>query len=82
MKAAKETVVVEMSPTAKGRTLVEQIAAKRSAFPLQEFADLMGLDYNTIYDMTRDGRLPAMRIGSSIRLDPKTIAEWLRERTS
>lgn len=71
---------VEM-PT-EGMTIVEQIAAKRSAFSLKEFAKLVGIDYNTAYDMTRDGRLPVMRVGSALRLDPKTTADWLRRRTT
>ena len=65
-----------------GKTIVEQIAEKRCAFSLKEFAQMTGIGYQTAFDMARDGRLPVMRIGSSIRLDPKTIARWLQERTS
>jgi excisionase family DNA binding protein len=75
----KKAVVMEM-PT--GKTIVEQIAERRSALSLKEFAEMTGISYNTAFDMATDGRLPVMRIGSSIRLDPKTTAQWLRERTS
>jgi hypothetical protein len=62
------------------KTIIEIIAAKTSAFPLKEFASLTGIAYSTAWDMVRDGRLSAMWIGSSIRLDPKKTAEYLRQR--
>jgi excisionase family DNA binding protein len=77
----KKSAVVEM-PAPGGKTIAEQIAEKRSALSLQEFAQLVGISYRTVFDMASDGRLPVMRIGSSLRLDPKTTAEWVRERTS
>jgi excisionase family DNA binding protein len=64
------------------KTVTERIAAKRSAFSLKEFAEMLGISYRAAFEMTTDGRLPAMRIGSSIRLDPKTTADWLRQRTT
>jgi excisionase family DNA binding protein len=75
----KPPVVVEM-PSAK--TIVERIAEKRCAFSLKEFAEITGISYRSAFDMVTDGRLPAMRIGSSIRLDPKTTAQWLHERST
>jgi excisionase family DNA binding protein len=81
--SSKETVIAEMPNGAKPKTIVEKIAAKRSAFPLKEFAELMNIEYGTAHQMAKDGRLPGvMRVGSSIRLDPATIADWLRQRTS
>jgi hypothetical protein len=77
----KKSEVVEM-PTPAGKTIVEQIAERRSAFTLKEFAQIIGISYHAAFDMATDGRLPVMRIGSSIRLDPKTTAQWLRDRTS
>jgi excisionase family DNA binding protein len=77
-----KTKVAEAPTVIEPKSIVEQIASMRSAFSLHVFADKTGIDYNTAYDMYRDGRLPGMKIGSSIRLDPKTIAEWLRARTS
>ncbi len=75
----KKAVVAE---TPQGKTIVEQIAGKRNAFPLTEFAELTGISYKTAFTMATDGRLPVMRIGSSIRCDPKVVSDWLRERMS
>lgn len=82
MTRLKEKNVVQMEPPSAGKTIVEQIAEKTAAFTLQGFSQLIGISYKTAFAMATDGRLPAMRIGSSIRLDPKITAEWLRKRTS
>lgn len=81
MPQVKKREVVEM-PSPAGKTIVEQIAERRSAFSLREFAEITGISYNAAFDMATNGRLPVMRIGSSIRLDPKTTAQWLRERST
>jgi excisionase family DNA binding protein len=80
--AIRETVVAEMVTISQEKSIVEQIAERRSALAIKELAQLVNLDYNTIHDLVKNGILPAMRIGSSLRLDPKTTAEWLRQRTS
>jgi hypothetical protein len=72
---------IESTP-GKKLTIIEIIEAKTSAFPLTEFAGMYGIDYVTAWDMARTGRLPAIKIGNSWRLDPVTTAEWLRQRTS
>ncbi len=74
----------EIVPEVPGRklTIIEQIERRTSAFSLQVYADLMGIKYSTAYDMYRDGRLPAMRVGTSIRVDPATAAELLRRHST
>jgi excisionase family DNA binding protein len=71
---------VQQAEQALRKTIIEIIEAKTSAFPLKEFATLTGIAYSTAYDMVKDGRLSAMWVGSSIRLDPKKTAEYLRQR--
>lgn len=61
-----------------GTGLAEQIAARRRALTIRDLAELLGVSPTTIYDQARDGRLPAIRIGSAIRIDPKAAAEWVR----
>jgi excisionase family DNA binding protein len=68
--------------TDTNKTLVEIIAARTRAITLHEFADLMNMSYQTVWAMAKDRRLPVMRIGSSIRMDPKSTANWLRERSA
>jgi excisionase family DNA binding protein len=60
------------------RSLAEQIASRRKALTVQEFSDLLSLAPTTVYDWARNGSLPCFRLGGAIRLDPKTVADWLR----
>lgn len=63
-------------------TIADQIERKTSLFDLKALAQLLGVEYTTLWDMQKDGRLPVVRIGSAIRVDPKVIAVWIRERST
>lgn len=47
-----------------------------------ELAELLGVSAKQIYSLTKRGRIPAIRIASSVRLDPFTTAKWLRSLTA
>lgn len=59
---------------------MEKIASSRTALTVRELAAILNFSGRTIYDWVKQGRIPAMRFGSSLRFDPKVTAEWLRER--
>lgn len=46
-----------------------------------ELARSLGYGRTTIYEWIAAGRIPYIRIGSSIRFDPIVIAQWLRNHT-
>lgn len=56
------------------------IESKESALTIEELATMVGVSPKTLYKAVKTGRLPAYRIGGSIRLDPEDIADWLRKR--
>jgi len=60
--------------------IVEQIAARKKALRVPEFAEMVGMSKRVLYTMVKDGRLPAIKIGDSVVLDPKTTAAWLQKR--
>ena len=68
--------------TDSSKTLVEIIAARTRAITLHESADLMNMSYQTVWAMAKDNRIPVMRVGSTLRMDPLTTANWLRERSA
>lgn len=77
-----------MATKGKGGDLVQkmndlpaQIEARKKAWNLDDLADLLSVDRTTLYRMVRARRLPSYRIGTLIRLDPKTTANWLRGTT-
>jgi excisionase family DNA binding protein len=53
----------------------------RSAISVTDLAEILSMGRNTIYVMVRAGRIPSMRIGSTLRIDPAEVANWLEERT-
>lgn len=61
--------------------LAGRIAALPGALSVPKLATLLGFSRSAIYEMAQSGRIPHIRIGSSIRFDPALTAQWLRERT-
>ena len=47
---------------------------------VDELAQLTSISVKTLYRMIQRHKLPGHRIGDSIRLNPKDVAEWLRSR--
>lgn len=70
------------APVSAANDLTTIIESKNGAWQCQEFADLLGVSAKFIYGQIRQGRLPAYRVGSMIRLDPKAAAAWLRSRST
>ena len=48
------------------------------ALRASEVAKMLSTSKMTIYRLVERGTIPHFRIGSSIRFDPKEIADWLR----
>jgi excisionase family DNA binding protein len=42
-----------------------------------ELAERWGLNRATVYRLVQRGELPALRIGGSIRIDPREAERWL-----
>jgi excisionase family DNA binding protein len=64
--------------TAEG--LISTVAAKREAWTVPELAKLLSLSKGEVYQQIKSGKLPAIKIGTNIRLCPKITSEWLRSR--
>jgi excisionase family DNA binding protein len=47
---------------------------------VEELAGLTSISPKTLYRYIKLRKLPAIRIGGCIRLNPKTTADWLRSR--
>jgi excisionase family DNA binding protein len=60
--------------------LISTVAAKREAWTVPELAKLLSLSKGEIYEQVKTGKLPAIKIGTNIRLCPKMTSEWLRAR--
>ena len=68
------------SPSQGTETIIERLMMQRQALSLSQVASLLNLGLNTVYTMARAGRLPAYKLGSTLRCDPVELSRWLRDR--
>jgi excisionase family DNA binding protein len=62
-------------------SLIESIAARKTALTIEELADILNCSKEKLYKMRKSGRIPHFTLGSMIRFDPQKIATWLQDRT-
>ena len=62
-------------------SLSEQIERIERALSVREVARLLGLCRASVYRYIDAGIIPAIRIGTTVRIDPKALAHCLRQRT-
>jgi excisionase family DNA binding protein len=66
-------------PVAKARSIADQIESCRHALQASELAQLLAVSKITIFKMAKAGRIPSFRVGTCVRFDPRTVADWLRK---
>lgn len=59
--------------TAKNLLFENLITAK-------EVAEMLGVNYKTVYEWERQKRIPSVRVGRCVRFRPSELAEWLRKK--
>lgn len=62
--------------------LVERLEAGSSALKARDLAELFGVTQQHIYKLAARGVIPSFRLGTSVRFDPASVAEWLRSKMS
>jgi excisionase family DNA binding protein len=63
-------------------SIAEEIRATKGALTIPRLAQLLNMSPRSLYDHVDRGTLPAYRIGTSVRLDPKATADWLQARST
>ncbi len=61
-------------------TIIETIEKMKTLMTVETLGNLTSTSQKTLYKAVKSGRLPAYRVGGSIRLEPAEVAEWLRDR--
>jgi|GEM_PF-5828522 len=46
---------------------------------LREVAEYLGLCHDTVHRMCREGRLPYVKIGNRIRVEPEELSKWIAQ---
>lgn len=60
--------------------LIDEVESQEGAITIDWLASKLNVSPKLLYKMASRGSLPAFRVGSLVRLDPKTTADWLRQR--
>lgn len=61
--------------------LIAELESRKSYLKVSELARLLSFSPSQVYALIAQDRLPALRVGPSIRLCPRETAKWMRERT-
>jgi len=61
-------------------TLADMVEAFENAITVQQLATILQCSRREIYKLVEQKRIPALKVGTMIRLDPGQIAEWLRSK--
>lgn len=78
MKTRRSSRVVASSSEGNSKdTLVEYFRSRKAMMRAGEFAEIMSISERQVRSLIQTGRLPGIRIGGSIRIDPYEIARWL-----
>jgi excisionase family DNA binding protein len=60
--------------------IVNHLRRRNTALTSAELCDLINVHPVTLREWTREGRIPAYRIGREWRYDPDRVADWLDDR--
>ncbi len=59
-------------------TLADSVEQTGHALTADDVAKLLSVSRITIFKQAKANRIPSFRIGTCVRFDPKSIADWLR----
>jgi excisionase family DNA binding protein len=62
-------------------TIAERLRGSKRPLTVKEVANTLGYHVMTVYEWTKEGKVPYMRIGSRIKFDPGALAVWMETRT-
>jgi len=60
--------------------LIEQLERHQTALKVSEVAKMLTTSSTQVYRWAESGKIPAFRLGTMWRFDPRVIATWLREK--
>ena len=59
-------------------SLADRIERIERALTANELAEMLTVSRITIFKQAKVGRIPSFRIGTCVRFDPRSVAQWLR----
>jgi excisionase family DNA binding protein len=62
-------------------SIIESIAQRTEMLKVKELAAILRVSVRSVYNAIENDRLPVIRIGAVIRIDPVDAAAWLSARS-
>jgi excisionase family DNA binding protein len=59
-------------------SIADRIERIQRALTANELAEMFTVSRITIFKHAKAGRIPSFRIGTCVRFDPRSVAQWLR----
>ena len=59
-------------------SLADRIEQMGRALTADELAEMLTVSRITIFKQAKAGRIPSFRVGTCVRFDPRSVAQWLR----
>jgi len=63
-------------------SLADFIGQLRNLLTAIQLGEYLSVSPKTVFQWSKQGRVPVIRMGSALRFDPKAIAAWLRARST
>ena len=63
-------------------SIADFIGQLRSLLTANQLGEYLSVSPKTIFQWSKQGRIPVIRMGSALRFDPKAIATWLGTHTT
>jgi excisionase family DNA binding protein len=60
-------------------SLADRIERMGRALTANELAEMLTVSRITIFKQAKAGRIPSFRVGTCVRFDPRSVAQWLRK---
>ena len=52
----------------------------RKLLTVADLAEKLNIPVNSVYRLSRAGKIPSLKVGNSLRFDPMVIASWMDDR--
>lgn len=56
----------------------DRIERMGRALTANELAEMLTVSKITVFKQAKAGRIPSFRVGTCVRFDPRSVAQWLR----
>jgi excisionase family DNA binding protein len=77
--ATMASAAPQLSDAPEPLSLADRIERMGRALTADELAEMLTVSRITVFKLAKAGRIPAFRIGTCVRFDPRTVATWLRK---